>query len=250
MNFDNYRRYTQARIGLAHKGAALATKDWLSFSFDHAQAIDAIAISWDLAKQSEELKACGFHAELLSTLVKDRQEFLLRPDLGKKLSKESKKYLKSLTAHHDNKAESIFIIATNGLSSLALNNHLAKFLLAFFPLCKEAGLTLFKNCIFLAANGRVGLIDDIGATVKPTIAIILIGERPGLSSPDSLAAYITFKPKIGRSDAERNCISNIRPPHGLSYEQASAKLIFLLKESLRLRVSGVSLKDDTALLSA
>lgn len=240
MNFDRYRLYTQARIGLGRAGAALSTKDWLLFSLHHAAAVDAIMIPWDLSQQENELLADGVKAELLSTRVTDRREYLLRPDLGRKLSEESKNKLHTFKQAN----ESILIIASNGLSSLAVKNHLAPFLRSIFAEFKEANLPVYLDTIFLLPNGRVALIDDLGEILKPALGITIIGERPGLSAPDSLAAYLTYRPTLGLSDAERNCISNIRPPHGLSYEEAAFKLTYLVKEALRRKLSGVLLKDD------
>ncbi|HXW60377.1 MAG TPA: ethanolamine ammonia-lyase subunit EutC [Myxococcota bacterium] len=233
MNFDKYRRYTQARIGLGNSGPAIPTKAWLEFSLHHAAAIDAIYYPWDLEQQKKELKHLSCRLCVLNSKIADREQFLLRPDLGRVLHEQSKKELKKLN-------NDIIILATNGLSSYAVKNHLAPFLSTLLPLLPNK-----DPMIALVPNGRVALIDEIGEIIKPQIGITIIGERPGLSSPDSLAAYLTYEPKNGRVDAERNCISNIRPPYGLSYEEAALKLCYLINESLRRKLSGVTLKDET-----
>jgi ethanolamine ammonia-lyase small subunit len=239
MTFD-YRLYTEARVALGHTGAGLPTKAWLLFSYHHACAVDAINAPWDIEQQTKDLKELGLSSVVLETKVANREQYLLRPDLGCLLHDRSIKYLKSLPKQ----SPDILIVASNGLSSFAVANHLTNFLRQLLVDLAEAGFSLAYNCIFLTDNARVALIDSIGALLKPKIGLMLIGERPGLSSPDSLAAYLTYAPKRGRSPAERNCISNIRPPFGLSYEHAEAKAIFLIKEALRRKLSGVALKED------
>lgn len=246
MNFDRFRIYTKARIGLGHEAPALPTKAWLLFSLHHADAIDALTIPWRLDKQEKELLKAGFKTMRLGTKITDRAQYMQRPDLGRQLNDASKEQLMALDQASP---RSILITASNGLSSLAVKNHLTLFLRALLPLFDKEKLKLSYNRIFLIPNGRVALIDDIGEIVNPILGLSIIGERPGLSSPDSLAAYLTYAPRLGRSDSERNCISNIRPPHGLSYEEAAAKLIFLIKEAMRRKLSGVTLKDLSSMPS-
>lgn len=241
MSFDYYRRYTQARIGLGNAGHALPTKAWLEFSYHHACAVDAINAPWDLKNQRKNLEKLGYETHTLRTQVANREEYLLRPDLGRLLDKDAKKVLKNLGPAKGD----IAILVSNGLSSLALENHLQNFLEIFLKNLLDAKLPIAHDCIFFAQNGRVALIDDVGALLKPKIGITIIGERPGLSAPDSLAVYLTYHPEKKRSDAERNCISNIRPPHGLSYEEAAHKSLYLVKESLKRKLSGIHLKDES-----
>lgn len=243
MNFDQFRTITQARIGLGHQGPALPTKAWLEFSLHHAQAVDAIAVVWDVERQKNEILKLGFDVLVLNSKVRNREEFLLRPDRGRSLNEPSQKKLQSLK-----KKPSIALLISNGLSSLALHKHLIAFLKVLMPMLSAENLLKPKDPLLLIPDGRVALIDDVGLALMPSIGITIIGERPGLSAPDSLAAYITYEPKPGRTDAERNCISNIRPPYGLAYEEAAQKLLYLVKASLSLKLSGVSLKDESGIL--
>jgi ethanolamine ammonia-lyase small subunit len=240
MSFDNYRRYTQARIGLGNAGAALPTKAWLEFSYHHACAVDAIYAPWDINEHALSLRERGYDNEILKTRITTRQEYLVRPDLGRLLDVSSKKALKKVGKPKND----MVILMSNGLSSSAINNHADKFLDVLRRKLKSESLWN-EAPILLAENGRVALIDDIGDVLKAKMGIVIIGERPGLSAPDSLALYLTYAPKKGRSDAERNCISNIRPPHGLGYEEASDKLIYLIKESRRRKLSGFRLKEES-----
>lgn len=240
MSFDRYRDYTQARIGLGNTGSGLPTQHWLLFAYHHALAVDAIKIPWCLNKQIETLHASGHQTEVIETKVQHREEYLLRPDLGRKLNAESRILLDELGT-----SENILLVASNGLSSLAMEKHLENFLNVLVTNLHAEGFKICHDRIMLAQNGRVGLIDDVGEIICPALGLVIIGERPGLSSPDSLAVYITYQPKIGRSDAERNCISNIRPPHGLSYEEASTKVIYLMKQAIHRKLSGVLLKDES-----
>lgn len=238
MNFDKYKNYTQARIGLGRSGASIPTKAWLEFSYHHAAAVDAIHVPWDLPTGLGK-------TQVLLTQVKDRAEYLLRPDKGRCLDSDSKKLLEKLPKM---KTESLLIAVSNGLSSFAVANHLDVFLKGLMKELEKEKIPLCAGKIFLIPDARVALIDDIGSILKPTLGLMIIGERPGLTSADSLACYLTYGPKNGLTDADRNCISNIRPPHGLSYEEAIFKAIFLIKESIRRKLSGVNLKDESQFL--
>lgn len=244
MTFDNFRRYTQARIGLGNCGAAVPTAAWLAFAHAHAVAKDAVNITWDVASQIDQINALGFEAQALATRVAHREEYLARPDLGRSLHDDSRKLL----AATKEPPSDVLILASNGLSSLAVEHHLSKFLALLLLRFQQEQIALTHNRIYLAPNSRVGLIDDVGEIVNPTLGVVIIGERPGLSSPDSLAVYLTYRPRNGRTDAERNCVSNIRPPHGLDYAIAVEKTMFLIKESLRRKLSGVMVKDESSAL--
>lgn len=248
MSFDPFRRYTQARIGLGTAGHGLPTKAWLEFAYHHARAVDAITMPWDIEQQKKELLKKDITSCELKTQIASREEYLMRPDLGRMLHPESQDYFKKKSL----KPHEIVIVATNGLSSLAVSSHLSAFLAVLIPQLESFGLKCAFEQIFLVPNARVALIDEIGALLKPKIGLMVVGERAGLSAPDSLAVYLTYAPKRKRTDAERNCISNIRPPHGLSIEEAAKKTLFLIEESLRRKLSGVLLKEesDTALLSS
>ena len=246
MSFDHFRQYTQARIGLGNVGAGLPTKAWLDFSYQHAAAVDAIRAPWDIDQSAQALKAIGLNTQLLQSDVSNREEYLLRTDLGRRLNEASKK-----SVNHGIKStgQTLMLIASNGLSSFAVANHLTPFLAVLSAELRASNIALTSNCVFLIPDARVAITDDLGEQLKPELGIILIGERPGLSSPDSLALYLTHTPKQGRSDANRNCISNIRIHHGLSYEEAAFKAMFLIRASIERGLSGVNLKDESNLLT-
>lgn len=243
MSFANYKTYTQARVGLGARGAGLPTKVWLDFSFAHAVAADAVKMPWEISSAEKSLQSLGLSTCILSSAVADREEYLLRPDKGRNLSEASLKELSALGAF---KYESLLIVVTNGLASLAINNHLMPFL---EELKSGLSISLTHEKIFLVANARVALLDVIGEMLRPTVGLIIVGERPGLSSPDSLGLYLTYVPQKGRTDADRNCISNIRPPHGLGYKEGAFKTRWLIHECLRRKLSGVLLKDESYFLS-
>jgi ethanolamine ammonia-lyase small subunit len=140
----------------------------------------------------------------------------------------------------------IAIVLADGLSATAVNHHAVPLLSQLIPLLQNINLRLLP--VSLVQQGRVAIGDEIGRLQQATLVVVLIGERPGLSSPDSLGIYITYQPRVGLTDEARNCISNVRP-EGLSYQAAADKLYWLIRESLRLRVSGVELKDQEGLLN-
>jgi ethanolamine ammonia-lyase small subunit len=234
------RRFTQARIALGRAGHAVPTQVLLDFQLAHAQARDAVHFPWDIDAFAEQLRGLDTEVLVLDTLVGSRSEYLRRPDLGRLLSEESRTRLRNLSAE----AADVALIVTNGLSSTAIERHGIPLLQAILNGYRSRQLRVAPIC--LAANGRVALADDIGSILSARVAVIIVGERPGLSAADSLGIYLTFAPQAGNTDAQRNCISNIRPPEGLSYEAAAAKLIYLTGEALRRGISGVTLKDATA----
>ncbi len=234
MKFEDLKKFTQARVGLGNSGGSIPTKQWLNFAYSHAAAVDAVHIPWELPLDLD------YQFEVLSSRVNDRAEYLKRPDLGRLLSTESIDHLRA-----QNMTGDVLICVSNGLSSFSTANHLEGFLNALTVDLERNKLTLFGGKIFLIPNARVAVIDQIGEILKPKLSLMIIGERPGLSSPDSLACYMTYGAKKGLSDVNRNCISNIRPPHGLSYQEASSKTLYLVKEALRRKLSGVNLKDES-----
>jgi ethanolamine ammonia-lyase small subunit len=238
MNFDDLKKYTNARIGLGINGSSLPTQDWLSFNWHHARAKDAINLPWLTDDLSKQLKKKKINTITLNTIVKDRHEYILRPDYGCLLDHSSKKLLTQL----EPKEQDILICASNGLSSLALNIHLAP-LLDIVLDALPVHLSLAQGAVFLIPNARVGISDAIGQFLQPKVAIIFIGERPGLSSCDSLSAYLTYLPNKHKSNADRNCLSNIRPPQGLYYLEAAQRIVFLIEAMIRNKISGVRLKE-------
>lgn len=232
------RRFTQARIALGRAGHAVPTQAHLAFQLAHAQARDAVHLPWGLEAFADGVRSLGERALVLQTQVGSREEYLRRPDLGRVLSEASRTELSGL--HAD--PVDVALIVTNGLSSAAVERHGIPLLRAILTAYRRRPWRLAP--LSLAANGRVALADDIGSLLRARVAVVLVGERPGLSAADSLGLYLTYGPRPGRTDAERNCISNIRPPEGLGYEVAAAKLLHLTEEALRLEQSGVVLKDD------
>lgn len=229
-------RFTQARIGLGRVGSSLPTEPMLSFSMAHARARDAIYTSFQSDVLALELKQAGFPSLEVRSRAKDRPEYLHRPDLGRRLSTDGIRRLQP----ESHSAKRLTVVIADGLSSLAPTKNALPLLEALKPQLLEWDL----DEIILAHHARVALGDEIGAIRGAEAVVILIGERPGLVSTDSLGAYLTYKPYVGRSDAERNCVSNIRPA-GLSYEQAAYKLIYLLREARLLGATGIRLKDDS-----
>jgi ethanolamine ammonia-lyase small subunit len=224
------RTFTQARIGLGRSGSAVPTSRLLEFQLAHAQARDAVLRVWDVESFA---KVLGEDSILVTSQVDTRDAFLKRPDLGRQLSPASRAALQP-------SANELAIIVSDGLSSKAIETHFLPFWKVFAPQIRD----LQYSPLVLAPYARVALSDEVGAALGAKLSIIFIGERPGLSSSDSMGIYLTYHPKLGNHDANRNCISNIRPPDGLSYEQASAKLTYLIRESLRRQLSGVNLKED------
>jgi ethanolamine ammonia-lyase small subunit len=223
------RRFTPARVALGRAGNGLPTAPHLAFQAAHAAARDAVHAELDTDALAGAIAAQGRTATLVRSACPDRATYLLRPDLGRTL-------LPADRARLEAQAEPgcLAILVCDGLSAIAAQRHAAP-LLALLP---EEGAR-----IVLARQGRVALGDEVGAALGAEAVVVVLGERPGLSSADSLGAYLTWQPRPGRTDAERNCISNIRPD-GLALPQAAARLRWLLGEMRRLRLSGIGLKDE------
>ena len=220
------RDYTAARVELGRAGNSLPTAELLEFQLAHARARDAVHLTLD--KESLVLE---LHTEclLLKSAAPDRATYLRRPDLGRRLSAPLKLEKRGFDA--------VFVIA-DGLSALAVHRHAAPLLQRVF-----ARLHWKFAPIAIVEQGRVAIGDEIGEALDAALSVVLIGERPGLSSPDSLGAYLTWSPKPGRTEAERNCLSNIRP-EGLSYDLAAHKLIYLMTEARHRKLTGVGLKEN------
>lgn len=234
-DWETLKKFTQARIGLGRAGYAVPTQEHLKFQFDHARARDAVHWPWEIEKFQKKLKAAKIPSDILKTQVSSRQEYLTRPDLGKILASSKLKATKP----------DIAIVMSNGLSSSAIENHGFHFLKRLWRELGDSDLKLSQ--VYLVENARVALSDAIGAQLKAKLVLMIIGERPGLTSFDSLALYLTYGPKAGNTDAQRNCISNIRPPEGLSYDVAVKKTLFLVNEAFRRQLSGVELKEELGL---
>ncbi|MBI1980161.1 MAG: ethanolamine ammonia-lyase subunit EutC [Methylocystis sp.] len=236
------RSATPARIFLPRAGTGLTTRATLDFQLAHAEARDAVEERLDAESLFNDITSRGLPAVRVRSAARDRRSFLLRPDLGRRLDDESRARLKSLAGDYD----LAFVIA-EGLSARAIARHAT-------PVLEKALQSLDQTSwkvapIVLAEQGRVALGDDIGETLGARLAAVFIGERPGLSSPDSMGVYLTFAPRVGRTDAERNCLSNIRP-QGLSYAEAARKLLYLCNEARRRQLTGVELKDEAEALAS
>lgn len=235
------RQFTNARIALGRAGNSLPTAPLLAFNLSHAQARDAVHHPLDTDVLHEQLRAQNFRTLDVHSAAPDREHYLRRPDLGRRLSDESREALKQLTV---DSPEVVFVIA-DGLSAFAASKQSIPLLQAV-----RTKLTDWKiGPVVVARQARVALGDEIGELLGAKLVVMLIGERPGLSSPDSLGIYLTYAPKVGCSDAQRNCISNVRP-EGLDYPAAAHKLHYLLTHARRLGVTGIGLKDDSDALLA
>lgn len=240
---DHLRRLTPARVALGRSGASLLTRVHLDFQLDHARARDAVHQRLDVAALGAAFRDADFHWIGVHSAAPDRLTYLKRPDLGRRLDAESRELLQRSSAAQPG-ADVVFVVA-DGLSARAAQCHAVPLLREIMP--RLTAERWRPAPVVIAEQGRVALGDEIGSLLDARLVVILIGERPGLSSPDSLGAYLTWKPQPGRTDAERNCISNIRPG-GLSYGTAAAKLHYLMGEARRRRLSGVTLKEETGAL--
>lgn len=231
---------TPARIALGRSGAALPTREVLSLALAHAQARDAVHGRLDRETLLAGLAALGLTAVAVDSQAVERALYLARPDLGRLLSRDSVKALAGLPAAP---ADLAFVVA-DGLSADAINRHALPLLAAFLPHSGRLGLRLAP--VAVAVGARVALGDEIAPRLAAEAVAVLIGERPGLSSPDSLGIYLTYAARPGRTDAERNCISNVRP-QGQAPDIAAARLAWLVEAALSRRMSGVALKDQSDL---
>lgn len=233
------RPRTPARIGLGHSGVSLPTRAHLEFQLAHARARDAVHQALDPVALSTDLERVGLCPITVRSAVVDRRQYLARPDVGRRLDDASRELVKRVGAS-TGPLDVVFVVA-DGLSPRAAQSHAAPVLASLSPRLVGDGWRI--GPVVVAEQGRVALGDEIGEYLGARLAAVLIGERPGLSSPESLGIYVTWSPAIGRTDAERNCISNVRPD-GLAYGLAAERLWFLLTEARRRRLTGVGLKDD------
>src|SRR5579863_8320406 len=231
------RDFTPARVELGRAGASLPTRELLEFQLAHARARDAVRLPLAVNSLAVELNQKGFPSIALSSAARHRDAYLKRPDLGRRLSGESRKIASDLHGEYD-----AAIVIVDGLSALAVHRHAVPLIEL---LLRDLDWRIAP--VAVVEQGRVAIGDEIGELLGAQMVVVLIGERPGLSSPDSLGAYLTWQPRPGRTDAERNCVSNIRA-EGLSIAAAAHKLLFLMNESRRLKLSGVRLKGDAALI--
>jgi ethanolamine ammonia-lyase small subunit len=246
------RSLTPARVALDRTGASITTRHALEFSLAHAQARDAVHAALAVPSLLASLRERSLSVIHVRSAATTRAEYLRRPDLGRTVAPASAALLANQPANGNLQpaTSSLVIILADGLSALAIERHALPVLDALLPLLKlvEPDSTWRLTPIVIAEQARVALADEIGQALHADATVILIGERPGLSSPDSLGAYITWAPRPGRTDAERNCISNIRT-EGLGYAAAAARIAWTLTEARRLGLTGVALRESgTALL--
>lgn len=236
------RQYTEARIALGRAGASLSTQNILSLNEAHAQARDSIYRKFE--KDIIEQALIQLHQEVfqLKSKVDDKKEFLLRPDLGRRLCEES---ISIIEKSDIKKTFDVCISVSDGLSATAVNSHSIPLLQRLLKKLIAADLSIAPIC--LIENGRVAISDETGSLLNTKVSIILIGERPGLSASDSMGVYLTFNPKVGNTDEQRNCISNIRLG-GMQYDDAASEILLLTTASIRLNMSGTFLKNSLSII--
>jgi len=234
------RNLTPARIALGRSGISLPTGAQLDFQFAHAQARDAVHLAFDHASLRSQLSERGRDSLLLHSAASDRDQYLQRPDLGRRLNQESVQQLRD-HAQANPSGVDLAIVVADGLSALAVHRHTLPLLARFEEQAAADGWS--SAPVVLVEQGRVAVADEVGELLGARMTVMLIGERPGLSSPDSLGLYFTYGPKVGLTDAYRNCISNVRL-EGLSYGMAAHRLLYLMREACRRQLSGVNLKDE------
>ena len=234
------RSLTPARIALGRAGTSLPTSAQLDFQFAHAQARDAVHVPLDVTALTAALASEGAQVVTAHSAASDRLVYLQRPDLGRQLDAASAARLDTLAATGEQGFDLAVVIA-DGLSSLAVQRHAAPMLARITEMARENAWRMAP--IVVVEQGRVAVADEVAQRLGARMVVNLIGERPGLSSPDSLGLYFTFAPRVGLTDAARNCISNVRP-QGLSYATAGHKLAYLMREACKRQLSGVNLKDE------
>jgi ethanolamine ammonia-lyase small subunit len=232
------RHLTPARVGLGRTGASMPTQALLAFTLDHARARDAVHAAFDAAAIVAGLDAAGLRTLRVSSMAENRADYLKRPDRGRMLDAASEHLLASgLHGPCD-----LAVLIGDGLSPVAVNAHAVELVRSLVPRLGAIKL----GPVVIASGARVALGDQIGGLLGARMVAVLIGERPGLSAPDSLGVYLTFAPKPGRTDAERNCVSNIHAS-GLSYDEAAFRIAWLVREGLARQLTGVALKDESGL---
>jgi ethanolamine ammonia-lyase small subunit len=236
--WDSLRKFTSARIALGRAGGSLPTAELLRFALDHAEARDAVNSELDFPRLERDLSPLGLPLVTLASEARDRQSYLQNPDLGRRLSADSLARLQNFcpAGEHD-----VSIVVADGLSAFAAQSHAAAVLASLVPRLVNKGHRLAPAA--LVRFGRVAIMDRIGAAMHSRVGLILIGERPGLGAADSLGAYLVFAPSIGKTDADRNCVSNIRPA-GLPPSEAAATILYLIEQMLERQTSGFGLKDE------
>ncbi len=264
------RRHTPARVALGRAGVSLPTREWLALAAAHAMARDAVHLTLDVSGMVAQLEALQVSLGIapavhtVASAAPDRATYLTRPDLGRVLCERDAQALQALraagiadgagasdAAKHAaaatdaaaGAAPDLAIVIGDGLSALAVHRQAVPLLAELLPRLQQAGKRIAP--LLLAQQARVALGDDIGSALAARAVLVLVGERPGLSSPDSLGAYLTWAPRRGCVDSQRNCVSNIRSPDGLPHALAAHQIAWLLHAAARLGATGVALKDGS-----
>jgi ethanolamine ammonia-lyase small subunit len=233
--WQHLRQWTRARIALGRSGASLPTAEVLRFGLAHALARDAVHFPFEADDMQAALTENGFRVLSAHSAAADRRSYLLRPDLGRRLDEDSRLHLQQADP-----APELALVVADGLSAPAVHAHALPVLDRLRPLLDA---DWEQTPVVVASQGRVALGDEIAVALRARIVAVLIGERPGLSSTDSLGIYLTWAPRVGSMDSERNCISNIRPD-GLGYDEAARQLAGLIMLARRLRMTGVRLSAN------
>ncbi len=247
---EDLRSLTAARIALGRTGDAVRTEDELAFQLDHAAARDAVHAQLNPGPLVNGLRERGWPSLLLQSAAcvdgweRSRRAYLQRPDLGRRLSSGAAEQLKASVATASVAAGGVSVVLADGLSATAVERHALPLLDALLARMPAGGLRATPVCV--VQNGRVAIGDEVGSLLGAEVSVVLIGERPGLSSPDSMGVYVTWQPRVGRTDAERNCISNIRGG-GLSYEDAAGRLHAQLVRAREIGMTGVSVSGHRLL---
>jgi len=235
--WDDLRRLSGARIGLQRTGASLATSPLLDFKLAHARARDAVHDELDTKQLAADLAPLGIDVIITDSAAEDRQRYLMRPDLGRRLTPGAEARLAPHAGRHD-----VTFVIADGLSARAVQRHAQPVLSGIIAALRAEKWNI--GPLVIVRHGRVAVGDVIASLLGSACVAVLIGERPGLTAPDSMGAYLTWQPHPGTTDADRNCISNIRPD-GIGYTDAAFKLAHLLRAMRARRISGVQLKDDS-----
>jgi ethanolamine ammonia-lyase small subunit len=236
-SLQRLRGLTPARVGLGRAGASMPTEALLDFTLAHARARDAVHAAFDVSAIIAGLDDLGLETIGVRSRAGDRKDYLARPDLGRSLDQASAPLLARQAG-----GCRLAIVIGDGLSPAAVNAHAVRVVRALVPRLAADAIEIGRAVVAIGA--RVALGDEIGAILGARMIVMLIGERPGLSAPDSLGAYLTFAPRVGRTDAERNCVSNIHGA-GLGYDEAAFRIAWLIREGLARGVTGVALKDES-----
>ncbi|MFA5951749.1 MAG: ethanolamine ammonia-lyase subunit EutC [Hyphomicrobium sp.] len=242
--WERLRAHTPARIALGRTGISLPTAPHLAFQLAHARARKAVHHELDTEALRSALVGFGMDILIVQSAAADRSSYLQRPDKGRRLDPAS---CEALHTHiHAGAAYDVALVIGDGLSALAIEENARLFLEALLPRLRGDGLTIAP--LVIVRQARVAVGDEVGALLKARLVVVMIGERPGLSSPNSMGLYMTYAPKVGLTDEARNCISNVRP-EGLGYDSAAHRLHYLIAEAVKRGLSGVALKDESEIPS-